>query len=81
MYHQHAGTARNRGDWSEVADNIEIECLIERGVPCIGGSGEKERVAVRRRFGDCFGGKRAAGARAILDDKLLAKVLRQPLGD
>src|ERR1700756_3740991 len=38
-------------------------------------------MAVRRRFGDRFRGERASSARAVLDEELLAEVLRQPLRD
>jgi hypothetical protein len=40
---------------------------------------QEERVAVRRRIHDHFGGNIAAAARPVLDDELLTKPLRQPL--
>src|SRR6516165_12446915 len=57
VYHQHAGAARNRGDRSEVADNVEIQFVIERRVPSVSRRREVKRVTVRRRFGDRFRGE------------------------
>jgi len=62
--------ARNRGD---IADEIEIELLIERGVDCIRRADEEERIAVWRRSHDGFCGDIGASARSIFDDEWLAK--------
>ena len=43
--------------------------------------GEQQRVAVRRRAHDRFGGDIAAGARPVVDHDRLAQPLRQPLSD
>jgi hypothetical protein len=75
MYHQYAGAARNRGDRSEVADNVEIQFVVERRVPSVSRRCEVKRVTVRRRFGDRFRGESASGAGAIFDDELLPEVL------
>ena len=72
----HAADARDRRD---VADEIEIELVVERRVDRVVASDQKERIAVRRRAHDRLGGDIAAGARPVLDDELLAEPLRQPL--
>ena len=42
---------------------------------------EEERIAIRGRTHDGLGGDISTGARPVLDDKLLAKSLREPLTD
>ena len=42
---------------------------------------EEERIAIRGRTHDGLGGDISTGARPVLDDKLLAKSLREPLAD
>ena len=74
----HADDARDRRD---VADEIEIELVVERRVDRVGRTDQEERIAVRRRTHDRLGGDIAAGARPVLDDELLAEPLRQPLTD
>ena len=74
----HAADARDRRD---VADEIEIELVVERRVDRVRRSDQEERVAVRRRAHDRLGADIAAGARPVLDDELLAEPLRQPLTD
>ena len=74
-----AGAARNRRDRREVGRNVEIEIAIKCLVPRLGRGGQQQRISVGRRFGDVLGGERASRARPVLDDKLLAKVLRKPL--
>src|SRR5690349_12853645 len=81
MHDQDAGTAGNRRDRSEIADDVEVQFVIERRVPCVGRGGEVKHVAVRGSFGDRLGRKSSAGSSAVLDEELLAEMLRQPLGD
>src|ERR1041384_7452547 len=52
---------------------------VERGIDRIRRHDLQQRVAIGRRLGDHLGADVAAGARAILDDELLAEALRQPL--
>src|SRR5262249_50126685 len=54
---------------------VVIDCRIERVSRC----DKEERVAVRWRAHDCLGGYIGCGAGPVLNDKLLAKPLRQPL--
>ena len=72
---RHANDAR---DWGDVADEIEIEFVIERRVDCGRWCDQEERVAVWCRSYDSLGGDVAAGTGPVLDDELLAEPLRQP---
>ena len=78
MTMRHADDARDRRD---VADEIEIELVVERRVDRVGERDQEQRVAVRRRAHDRLGADIAAGARPVLDDEWLAEPLRQPLAD
>jgi hypothetical protein len=69
----------NARDWRDVADEMEIELAIERGVDRIHRSDQKERISVRGRVHDRLGGDIAASPWPVLDDELLAESLRQPL--
>src|SRR5262245_46702816 len=71
-----AADARNRCD---VADEIETELVIERRVDGVRRSRQEQRVAIRRRTHDGFGGNISTGTGPVLDDKWLAEPLRQPL--
>ena len=71
-----ADDARDRRD---VADEIEIELVVERRVDRVGRSDQEQRIAVRWRTHDRLGGDIGAGARPVLDDEWLAEPLRQPL--
>jgi len=64
-----------------VADEIVFEVRIERRIDHVRRDDEKERIAVRRRPHDEFGGDVAAGARPILHNKRHAQLLRQRLRD
>src|ERR1700751_4323155 len=62
-------------------DEIETEVVVERRVDCVRRSDLKERVAVGYRPNDHLGSNIAGRTRPIVDDKLLAKPLRQRLSD
>ena len=68
-------------DRLDVADEIEAQMLVKRGVDRITGVDEEQRVAVRRRGDDGLGPKIAAGAGLVFDDEGLAEMVRQPLRD
>ena len=69
--------ARDRGD---VADEIEVELVVERRRVGGGWRVEKqEGVAVGRRAHDRFGGQVAARARPVLDEERLPEPFRQRL--
>ena len=72
----HAANARNR---RYVADEIEIEVLVERCVTRVRKTSQQKRIAVRGRIHDSLGGDVGARTRPVLDDELLAEPLRQPL--
>ena len=78
MMYGHADDARDRRD---VADEIEIEFLVERRVDCVRRADQEQCIAVRGRAHDRLGGDIAASTRPVLDDERLAEPLRQPLTD
>ena len=55
MHHDDAGDANQPGDRRDVANEVEIEFLVERRVDCIGRADQQERVAVGRRAHDRLG--------------------------
>src|SRR5262245_6701549 len=67
-YHDvvHTGDASNRCD---VAAEIETKLFVQRSTDRVYRSDEEERVAIRRRTHDRFGGDIAARARPVLDDE------------
>src|SRR5262249_35324310 len=79
MYHHDEGCANDASDWRDVADEIEIELVVERRIDRVGRSDQEERVAVCRRAHDGFGTNIAARARPVLDYEWLAQPLGQPL--
>src|SRR6266436_312661 len=66
-------------DRRDVADEIEIEFVVERRVDRVRRACQEQRVAVRRRLHDRLGTDIAGGTRSVLDDEWLAEALRQPL--
>jgi hypothetical protein len=66
-------------DSYDIPREIEGELPVVRGVDGVRDGREQERVAVRRRVDDIVRGNAAAGARPVLDDELLAEMIRQPL--
>ena len=79
MYHDDVGIAADARDRRDVADQVEIELVVDRGVDRIHRSGHQQRISVWGRVHDRLGGDIAGRARPILDDKLLTEPLRQPL--
>jgi hypothetical protein len=72
----HPHDARNRRN---IADEVEFEICIERGVARIRKIGQEDRIAVGTRIHDGLGGDVAACARPVLNDERLAEPLLQPL--
>jgi hypothetical protein len=70
---RYADNACNRRD---VADEIEIEVVVERRVDRIRRSNQQESVAIRRRSHYRLGGNIAAGTRPVFDNERLAEPLR-----
>src|ERR1700746_4147026 len=79
MHHYDVRLAVNACDRRDVADEIETELVIERGVDGVPTADDEQRVAVRRCAHARLGADIAAAARSGLDDELLAEPLRQPL--
>ena len=77
-HHRHADDAGDRGD---VAEKIEFEFVVERGVDRVRHGGEQQRVSIGRRVHDGFGADVAAGARTVLGHEGLAQPVGQPLAD
>ena len=76
MHQHHKGTADD-ADERDVADEIEIEVVVERRVDGGGRVGPKQRIAVGGSTHDGLGGDIAGGAGPVLDDEWLA----EPLGE
>src|SRR5262245_35916993 len=68
-------------DRRKIADQVEIELVIERHVGSVAGPDHEQRIAVRGRLGGCLGADIGTAAGTVLDDELLAHALRQPLPD
>src|SRR5215468_7769308 len=79
MHHHHVGDDNNAGDRRDVADEIEVEFVIECRVERVEGTDYEQGVAVCRRAHDRLGCDVAAGSRTVVDDERLTKPLREPL--
>jgi hypothetical protein len=79
IYQHDKRPADESRDRRDVADEIEIEPIVERRVYCVRRIYKKERVAVRRRTHDRLGADIGASARTVLNDEWLAQAFRQPL--
>ena len=66
-------------DRFRIAQEIEIEFVVERGVDGVRRRGKQKRVAVRRRPHHRLGRDIGAAARPVLDDEGLAEPFRKPL--
>src|SRR5262249_61211662 len=81
MDHHHKRHDHNAGDRRDVADEIEVELVIERRVTSVRRGREKERMPVWSRTDDRLGGDIAVRSGPVLDDKWLAEPLREALTD
>src|SRR5262245_42062393 len=81
MDHRHVRHADDAGDRCDIADEIEIELVVEGRIDQICRRDKEERVAVRRRAHDRFGADIAATAWPVIDHEWLAEPLRQPWSD
>ena len=77
MNHQDLRIEVDAADRRDVAHEIESWVRIEHRVDDVRIGDEQQRVAVRRRANDRFGGDAVAGGAAIFDDERLAEPLRQ----
>src|SRR5262245_38411048 len=76
---QHKGLPVDRRNGRNVADEIEIELVVERRVEHVGQGDHEQRVAVRRCMHDGFGRDVAACPGPVVDDERLAESIRQLL--
>src|SRR5262245_65697945 len=75
-YQRLAANARDRRD---IAEEIEIEFVVESRIDRVGWTDQKKRVAICGRANDCLGADIATCAWPVLDHEWLAETLRQPL--
>jgi hypothetical protein len=76
---QDIGSARDTRDRRNVADDIEIELVVERGIDRGRRPEENERIAVRSRMYCRLGTDVGGGTRPVVEDDGPAQPLRQPL--
>ena len=79
VHHHDVGCADDSRDWRDVADECEIELLVERRVDGIRLTDREKHIAIGGSTNDRFGGDIGACARPILDDEWLTEPFRQPL--
>src|SRR5262245_50571761 len=79
VHHHDEWHATDTCDRRDVADEIEVEFLIERRVDRVVGTDQEQRVAVCGRTNDHLRRDIGASTRPVFDDELLAEPLRQPL--
>ena len=77
----HVRHAIERGDRRDVADEVELQVGVERGVDVVRRVDQQHGVAVGLGIDHRLGGDVVAGAGLVLDHELLAELLRQPLAD
>ena len=74
MYRQDIGRVVDACDRRDVADEIEIELVVERRVDRVRRTHHEQRISVCRRAHDRLGGDIAAATRPVLDGKRLLNV-------
>jgi len=68
-------------DYPWVADEVEFEIAVERGVDVVGRIDQQHSVAVGLGIDHRLGADVVAGAGLVLDHELLAEPLGEPLAD
>src|SRR5262249_12340386 len=81
IYRHDKWCADNASDWRDIADEIEIELLVECRIDRVETTDQEKRVAVCGRTHCGLGADIAAATRPVVDNELLAEALRQPLSD
>jgi hypothetical protein len=79
IHHHKVRQPDDARDWRDVADEIEAELFVERRIDRMCAADQEQRVAVRGCTHDHLRRDIGASTRPVLDDKLLAEPLRQPL--
>jgi len=76
---EHERIERDDRDRHDIANEVELEVLVECRIARVRLAGRQQRIAVGGCVHDRLGGDVGAGARPVLDDELLAQSLRQRL--
>src|SRR5262245_32066483 len=79
MHQRDVRLASNGCDERDVADEIEIQLLVERRVDCGIRADQQQRIAIGGCAYDRLCTDVAASTRPVLNDEGLAESLRQPL--
>jgi len=80
--HQHdKGRFDDARDRCDIADEIEIEIVIERRIYRARRTSQEDRVAIRRCAHDRLNAYIGTRARPVLNSEWLSEPLRQPLSD
>src|SRR5215468_6536210 len=79
IHHQDTRRARDARDRRYIADEVEIEIVVKRGVDRVCWSYHQQRMAVGRRAHHGLGCDVGAGPWPVFYDKWLAEPLREPL--
>ena len=79
VHHQDVGEPDNARDRRDVAGEMETQLVEQRRVDRVEETDHEQHVAVRRCVHDRLGGNIASRAWLVLNDKRLAKPLREPL--
>src|SRR5712671_3835505 len=79
MYHQDIWPTGDTRDQRDIADEIEVELVVQRRVNCVRRTAEEKRIAVWWRTHDRVSGQTAGSTPSIFDDEWLAEPFRQPL--
>jgi len=72
VHHHDEATSNDTRDRRNVANEIEIELVVDRRVGRVGNTAQEERVSVGRRTYDRLCTNIVAAARPVVDNKLLA---------
>src|SRR5215472_14412308 len=81
IYRHDKWCADNASDWRDIADEIVVELVVECRIDRVETTDQEKGVAVCGRAHDGLGADIAAATRPVVDNKLLAEPLRQPLSD
>src|SRR5947209_8288015 len=81
MYHHHERRLDDAGDWSDVADEIEVGLVVERRIDGVCLIDQEQGVAVRCCPCDCLSRNVASSSWSVFNHKGLREALGQPLAD
>ena len=80
MYFQDERNTIDTGNRCHIANEIEIEIIVQRRVDCVRRTGQQKCLSVRRGMQTGISADIAAGARAVIDDGLLTQTVRRAIG-